>query len=298
MKKCPNLKELEINAIGLPKTLLLDIKTKYGIDLILDKFTEKSLKKYQKMPVGLQQSEKASDINLDPFILPEKILLKVFSCFSTQDILQNIALVCKQFHKITKNPSLYKSVTFKNIDEDDLNSVEIFLKKATKLQELTLKKSIQKQEILLTKALQSCPELKTIRTWSKVTKDLAQAMLNHGTQIEKLDFKFSYQKPDFETFVTLTKIKNLRSFKFYLRHVDFQPKHLEAIASNCQNIEYLGLPCIASLPENVLEDFYGKMKNRLCKIYFQLHSGHPTVFIFQTGTYNSEFGHKATFIIF
>ena len=82
---------------------------------------------------------------------------------------------------------LFKKVKFENIHNHDFESVKSFLKRAPELKELTLKQSIANQELLLTVALQNCKELKTIRIWSKVTKDLALVMLQHGNQIENLD---------------------------------------------------------------------------------------------------------------
>ena len=185
LKKCTYLKELTICGKELPQTLLWDIVNKHGINLKLDKISEKALKRYSKTnlePSGITITKVQKD-----FVLPQKALLKVFQCLSTPEILQSIALVCKQFYRISKDPRLYYSVTFENIDDHDLESIEVFLTNATKVKQLILKNTMINKEILLSKTLQHCKELKIIQIWSRLTQDSAKLLVDQGSHIEHLD---------------------------------------------------------------------------------------------------------------
>ena len=269
LEKCVNLKELSICGKDLPQTLLLDIKHKHGIRLNLDKFCAKALESYSKsnMPVSLIKTKFVQE----EIVILDEVLLKIFRCLYTKDILKNIALVCKQFYRLSKDPVLFQVVELHDIHTHEFEIVEIFLKRATKLKTLSLMHSVHYKEFLLSTALRNSKELKTIAIWSKITKELAYVMLEHGKQIQDLDMVMNYQKLDPETFLILTKIDSLKSIRFCVRP-NLKPKHLEAIASNCKNLEHLVLHNITRIPAYILEEFFEEMKNRLRNLEFQMHS--------------------------
>ena len=94
--------------------------------------------------------------------VPDEILLKIFSKLTTKQLLLNVALVNRQFYRISKDPSLLKIVILENIDNYVYESVENLLKNATKIQTFIIKESVMKKEHLLSIALQTSKVLKTV----------------------------------------------------------------------------------------------------------------------------------------
>ena len=72
--------------------------------------------------------------------LPDEIILRIFSHLTTAEILNKVALVCSQFHRISKDPCVIKDVYLRpNVD----NSQEIYitnaLSRSRNLRSLTLR---------------------------------------------------------------------------------------------------------------------------------------------------------------
>ena len=49
--------------------------------------------------------------------LPDELLVKIFSHLTTQDLLQNLALVNKKFNQISMDANSLKVIALKDIDE-------------------------------------------------------------------------------------------------------------------------------------------------------------------------------------
>ena len=76
--------------------------------------------------------------------LPDEILLRIFSHLTTSEIFKKVALVCSQFHRISKDPSVIKEIYFRpNLDPTNLQGQQIYitdaLKRSRELRSLTLR---------------------------------------------------------------------------------------------------------------------------------------------------------------
>ena len=87
------------------------------------------------------------------FKVPDEILLKVFSKLTQKQLYLNVAFVNKQFHRVSKDPTLLKVLTLENIDSHVYKSVENLIKNATKIEELIIKESVLNDEYLIQLAL-------------------------------------------------------------------------------------------------------------------------------------------------
>ena len=65
------------------------------------------------------------------FKVPDEILLKVFSKLTQKQLYLNVAFVNKQFHRVSKDPTLLKVLTLENIDSHVYKSVANLIKNAT-----------------------------------------------------------------------------------------------------------------------------------------------------------------------
>ena len=101
LKKCPNLKELTINGKYLSLEFLADVEHSYDLTLIMEPRKSNSLKRYKN--IHCKVLEVQSSNQNEKFILPDKILIKVFQHLALQDILLNAAQVNKQFTKFQRN---------------------------------------------------------------------------------------------------------------------------------------------------------------------------------------------------
>ena len=87
--------------------------------------------------------------------IPEELLLKIFRYLTTQDLLQNVALVNRKFRKISNDSDLLRIIVLKDIDEYVYQQVENLLRKATRLQKLTVKRNVLNHENLIKVALKT-----------------------------------------------------------------------------------------------------------------------------------------------
>ena len=89
------------------------------------------------------------------FNVPDEILLKIFSKLTQKQLFLNVAFVNKQFHRVSKDPTLLKVLTLENIDNHVYKSVENLLRNATKIGELIIKESVLNERYLIQLALQN-----------------------------------------------------------------------------------------------------------------------------------------------
>ena len=59
---------------------------------------------------------------------PDEILLKIFRCLKTYDILRNVALVCRRFYRLSKDHNLLREFQFSS--KSDLHEKKSFRKNA------------------------------------------------------------------------------------------------------------------------------------------------------------------------
>jgi hypothetical protein len=69
-------------------------------------------------------------------VLPPEILVKILRQLSTQDLLLNVAPVCKQFHQLTKDPSIHTRIALPCYV--DLDPALEFLRTSSKVRELKI----------------------------------------------------------------------------------------------------------------------------------------------------------------
>ena len=94
--------------------------------------------------------------------LPDEIWLKIFDHLSANFISKSIALVCKQFYRLSKDSSLIKEVVLQRI-ENKSNQDHIYevLRSAIHLNTLILKNR-KDAEFLVYMAMQHCPRLRRL----------------------------------------------------------------------------------------------------------------------------------------
>ena len=72
--------------------------------------------------------------------LPDEILLRIFSHLTTSEIFKKVALVCSQFHRISKDPSVIKDIYFRpNLDTSQQSYIKDALERSRELRSLTLR---------------------------------------------------------------------------------------------------------------------------------------------------------------
>ena len=130
--------------------------------------------------------------------------------------------------------------------------MEKFLQNTSKLHELIFNRSLPNQHQLITVALQNNKGLKTIRfydyTQDAICQNTAQALVDHGQQIEHLEI---FQNLDYDTHAILTKLKHLKSIKFCHYSMTLAPENLKLMSLNQSQLEEIQLPLLQSeaLPE-------------------------------------------------
>ena len=192
--------------------------------------------------------------------IPDEILLKIFIKISTKHLLLSVALVSKQFHRISKDPSLLKLVILENIDKYVYDSVENLLKNSTKIETLIIKGSVLKKDHLLSIALQTSKVLKTIKIEDKFCHNMAKVLLDLGQNLEYLDLSGSIGNSKYEIIFT-SNMKNLKSIKYYGLDQSFNSEHVKSISTNCHNLKQIFLPNIDSFSNELMENFCAKMKS-------------------------------------
>ena len=112
--------------------------------------------------------------------IPDKVLLRIFRNLSTQDLLQNVALVSKKFRQISNDSDLLRNIVLKDIDEYVYLQVENLLRKATRLQKLTVKRNVLNHENLIKVALKTSKDLKCLEITGNISEDFSFSLNEHG----------------------------------------------------------------------------------------------------------------------
>ena len=105
--------------------------------------------------------------------LPDELILKIFKNLPLQDLFSSVALVNKQFYKITKDSDLLKNLTLQNIDKYVYEETVKVLKNATKLEKLTISENVLNPEKLIKIAFQASKSLNSLKIDEKITEKLA-----------------------------------------------------------------------------------------------------------------------------
>ena len=120
-----------------------------------------------------EKSESGTGIIKTMLPLPDEIYLKIFSYLSTNDILENVARVCQEFYRLSKDTQLIKEIQFeesiRNHNVSNLRSNLLSIKKVV-IRSRGLTKLILKHQSelctqfkdLMSAAMESCPKLKDL----------------------------------------------------------------------------------------------------------------------------------------
>ena len=72
--------------------------------------------------------------------LPDEIILRIFSHLTMSEIFKKVALVCCQFHRISKDPSVIKEIYYRpNLDTSQQVYITDALARSRELRSLTLR---------------------------------------------------------------------------------------------------------------------------------------------------------------
>ena len=199
--------------------------------------------------------------------IPEELLLKIFSYLTTQDLLQNVALVNRTFKKVAMDADLLKIIVLKDIDEHVYQEAENVLAKARRLQKLTLKLNVLNPERLVKVAFATSKGLKSLDIIGHFTSDLALSLRENGQQLEHLDFSKMRTTIELDTLLNMTHLRNLKVLKCVYRW-PFQYKDIiiRSLTLNCQQLEEVEFPDISFVTNEILEEFCMGLKNSLRKL--------------------------------
>ena len=159
--------------------------------------------------------------------LPEKVLLKIFGFLSTQEIFSKVALVCKRFNLLSKDPNLIKfwDVIFDN--EYDFEYIAKVLLRTRNLRQLKIKansydfiyENENKIRILLQQALKNNRNIKVLDLSPiTITRELMDTVYECGSKIEELTIsEFTVRGPlVMEPIDELKHLKHLSIFRLSL----------------------------------------------------------------------------------
>lgn len=178
--------------------------------------------------------------NNTPDLLPNEILLSIFKYINSHDLLYNVANVCKRWHILTQDSSLWRS---RSIDDEDMlmNDLQL-LALAPTLNRVSLHTDFPKDEVL-SALLSGSKDLQSLKLHFREgplsvpqLKDLLPAFPN----LRSLDLQLpsaSHDQALFSAFHALIKLESLRLTGF----VSPVSELLNAITVHCISLHTLHL---------------------------------------------------------
>ena len=194
--------------------------------------------------------------------LPNELWLKIMNCLSTKDLINNLALVCKNFNSLTKD---VKYLELKGISVLEYESAINFLKTTKHLKEIRLstkfkyrshqsgKPKLKNQ--LLIQALKSNKNIKSIKfqpfngfldfkeaekeeNWWEHSLDSFKRIKSYCKELEHLHLRDVTFGSD-SVISQIAQITSLKSFKISTRswYGTFTPKIILELTNNCQSLE-------------------------------------------------------------
>ena len=216
--------------------------------------------------------------------IPDEVLIQIFKHLSHQNLFRNVALVCKRFYNITKDPCFFQELYFKDFDNFELMPAFNVLKNAKKLKRIIIEELPLYTEIILEKALMTKPELMSIEfriessrkrrrkdnsvrpyyihclTWRS-----SELMLDYGTNLQYLNLK--HVQVDHRQLLNIAKMPKLKQL-ILGRLADFHSRHLDLMTAHCDMLEDLEFQCFGVITEQSMEAFCQSKKRftmkRLC----------------------------------
>jgi len=184
--------------------------------------------------------------------LPDEIILRIYSYLTTSEILNTMALVCNQFHRISKDPSVIKEIYFRpNLDTTQQIYITDAIMRSRELRTLTLR-GRSDAEYLVSTVMKSCHKLETLKIihCPKLSDDciasLVESKLAHS--LKNLNLECTPLSTHWGTSQVI-KLRNLTKLNLFNLRL-FDSEHLRALAFNCEHLESLNLEEVTHLSED------------------------------------------------
>ena len=187
-------------------------------------------------------SKKPDEIsNLSDF--NDEVLLRIFKYLCAYDIYNNVALVCKKFHRITTNQYLLKEISLYSPTSTYQNKKETIIKVIKQSKGLTKLVLRRYDEELASTAMESCKNLNSLSInlgfGELLSNDIMTTIANEGQSLQY--FKVHAFGNGFKTMFSarqVSRLENLREFKL-VGNLLFDSGDLIELAKNCKMLETL-----------------------------------------------------------
>ena len=127
--------------------------------------------------------------------LPNEILLEIFNYLSTRDILQNVALISKKFHQLSRQPNAIKGIHLKDIFGQ---SGEKLIKTQQKIQKFceVLERSVTletfKLDLKFIDNFHSNPREKLISAIEESISNVTKAFYSCQSSVKEVSLRFIF----------------------------------------------------------------------------------------------------------
>nr|CAD7572095.1 unnamed protein product [Timema californicum] len=173
-------------------------------------------------------------------ILPIEIIDKIFSYLSPEDLARSVQYVCRKWHQITFNYSLWKNVVFK--PDKSISDCEImeFLHQVPMLRQFAPQRRVRFGHILDV-LCRECPDIRSLvlDKRQRVTAQHLTKIRHHFPELQNLctGFEENVAKACVDVISSFSHLKTLRLNTDYLN----KPRAFRPIINNCQLLEHLDL---------------------------------------------------------
>ena len=121
--------------------------------------------------------------------LPDEVLLKIFGFLSTFDILRNVALVCKDFNRISKDSQLIKEISLTGCNSPiraNYGELYDFIKNSQSLRKLRISQRADAEKLLST-ALNSSKKIENLELEGCImSEEMMDEIIGLGQNIQYL----------------------------------------------------------------------------------------------------------------
>ncbi|CAG2054099.1 unnamed protein product [Timema podura] len=173
-------------------------------------------------------------------ILPIEIIDKIFSYLSPEDLARSVQYVCRKWHQITFNYSLWKNVVFK--PDKSISDCEImeFLHQVPMLRQFAPQRRVRFGHILDV-LCRECPDIRSLvlDKRQRVTEKHLTKIRHHFPELQNLcaGFEENVAKACVDVISSFSHLKTLRLNTDYLN----KPRSFRPIINHCQLLEHLDL---------------------------------------------------------
>ena len=196
--------------------------------------------------------------------LPEEILIQIFSSVTLYDLYHSVALVCKTFLRLSRDPSVRRSICLTNQGLTGTSEAEKFVAESHHITSLYIRKR-DDANTLLTAALQNCRNINLIEIkFCRPLNESTLTLLSRSNVALKL-VHFSLEGTNLVTqesvgdawhhfFSSASNLLHLNLFGCWF----LDGSHLLKIGQCCKRLQYLNLEevthlCTTSLASLIIE---------------------------------------------